>query len=167
MYEIPKTTYTFSAWTVDEHGEDTEVKIEFSTREETLTDMCEKFGDFLRATGFSYVKDVIAYDTWEDERYEGSEPDHSLDFGTDEEQPDLFDNEVIDFPGTSTTADYTTSGSFSMYPGDITVTYGGADISTTSENITLTTSPIDATINVRNSIDDATPEEWDALRSKN
>jgi hypothetical protein len=166
MKALPKTTYTFSSWVVDDYGDDKEVKIEFSTSEETLTDMCEKFGDFLRATGFSYVKDVVAYDTWEEDRYDSSEPDDTLDFGTDEEQPDLFDNSVIDFPVTSTTTDYTASGSFSMYPGDIQVTYGGADISTTSENITLTTSPIDATINVRNSIDDASPEEWDALKGK-
>ena len=151
---MPKTTYTFSSWTVDEYGDDKEVKIEFTTQEETLTDMCEKFGDFLRATGFSYVKDVVAYDTWEDERYEDSNPDISLDYS--DEQPDLFGDY-------QTMSDSISLGDINLgsvnVDDNIDITTGG------SVDYTLTSSYPDVTVTYGNSIDDATPEEWNAVNA--
>jgi hypothetical protein len=155
MMTMPKTTYRFSAYSYDEDTQDnSETIIEFTTQEETLTELCEKFGDFLRASGFSYVKDVIAYDTWEDERYEMSDPDESLDFSSEQPSVDdgiqlsMFDTDsgTVSFSTDATSPTYTTG---TMYPGDINITYGGV-----------------STVPVRNSIDDATPEEWNEVNRK-
>lgn len=56
MVTIPSTTYTFSSYTFDEVTKETsETKVEFSTTASTASQMAEKFEDFLRANGFSWV----------------------------------------------------------------------------------------------------------------
>lgn len=166
MNTFPKTTFVMESHCYDESNNDTnEVRIEKTTQEETVTELSEMFMKFLQANGFSYVKGVsvvtdggveLMTDDYysyveESDESESSEPDVTLDFFSDEEQPDVSvnidtDQLQFEFPtdnvalGETYTA--TATGSFNMYPGDITVTYG-------------------------NSIDDATPEEWNAVSKIN
>lgn len=172
MNTFPKTTFVMESHCYDESNNDTnEVRIEKVTQEETVTELSEMFMKFLQANGFSYVKGVSVVtdggnELMTDDYYsyveggeesESSEPDVTLDFFSDEEQPDVDDVNIytnqleFDFPTDNVTLGetYTTTGSFNMYPGDITVTYGG-----------------DTTLNYGSSIDDATPEEWDAVAKK-
>lgn len=53
MFEMPKTTYMFSACTRTREGRETEdVTIEWDTQEATLDELCERFERFLKASGF-------------------------------------------------------------------------------------------------------------------
>jgi len=116
-YNIPTTTYTFNAYTYNEENSDTtDVKVEWSTKEKLLQDLCDKFADFVRAAGYTYVTNI----TFETESSSLGYCDEEWDFSSEQpEQPEL------DFgqPG---------------HPyDDVKVTYG-------------------------RSINDATPEQWNA-----
>jgi hypothetical protein len=86
MITFPKTTYRFSAYSFDNTTEDSsEVNVEFTTQEETLSEMCEKFASFLRATGFDYVAE-IDWKSWSevDKDVNSTDPFAQSDYG---EQP--------------------------------------------------------------------------------
>ena len=161
MTTFPRTTFTMESYSYNENDDNVdEVRITKTTQEETVTELAEMFLKYLQANGFTYAKGIAVmtdggsefttddYYAYEEER---SEPDVTLDFYGDEEQPDInidTDQLQFEFPtdnvtlGETVTMNTSYSGSFNMYPGDITVTYSGG------------------------SIDDATPEEWDAVAKK-
>lgn len=168
MIEFPKTTYTMESYTYREDSNDSdEVRISKTTQEETVTELSEMFMKFLQANGFSYVKGVSVVtdggiEFMTDDYYsyvednESSEPDDTLDFYDDEEQPQA----EFDF-------------SSEVYPADVSLNITTEPVSLQvkgydTESI-WSQSPAYASVNVngvnvRSSIDDATPEEWDALR---
>lgn len=45
----------------DGFGREVKTTIEFDSLDMTYDAVCDKFADFLRATGYSYIKTVIAY----------------------------------------------------------------------------------------------------------
>lgn len=80
MVNIPSTTYTFSSYTFDEvTKESSETKVEFSTTASTASQMAEKFEDFLRANGFSWVGRVEILSTDEVNEEYGSGEDEKIE----------------------------------------------------------------------------------------
>lgn len=198
MYQLPKTTFTFSAYTFDEKTDtDNEVKIEFSSREETLDEVLEKMTDFLRAVGFGYVDELEAIKRTNFSNTNYDDPQFETDGASD--QPYVSDADWDSyFESTGqVSADFFPEeefdgqmrfnfGSDNPYK-DVKVTYANSavesdikldiamqpvDLSVTPQesqySFVVNTSPEvgNATVKVRNSIDDATPEEWDAVNRK-
>lgn len=132
MIKMPRTTYSFNAYTYDEDTTDTtDVKLEWTTQEETLQELCDKFANFLRVGGFSYVTN-ITYET---------EGDARSDYDNEDEWSPFVDDE-LDWTSKQPELDEVDNRQFELdfgepkYYGDIKVSY--------------------------NSIDDASPEEWNA-----
>jgi len=194
MYEIPKTTFTFSAMTFDEkNDEDTEVKVEFSRREETLDEVLEKVTDFLRACGFGYVDRLEPITRTNFSNTEYNDPVTSEQYGYGafgEPQPDVeLDLHWDDFPNSTEDArdwaggdDGQMSFNFASDKIDLSMGYeSDFKYEITPDPVKVTTSPVtdysysvnygdvnitSAGVKVRNSIDDATPEEWNEVNRK-
>lgn len=164
MIEFPKTTYTMESYTYNEgNGSNDETRISKTSQEETVTELAEMFMKFLQSTGFTYVKGVavmtdsgVEFTTDDYYSYsdESSEPDVTLDFYDDEEQPEF------DFSSEVSPADV----SLNITTEPVSLQVKGYD----TESIWYQSHPYASVnvngVNVRNSIDDATPEEWDALK---
>lgn len=97
MITMPRTTYTFNAYTYDEQTTDTtDVKVEWTTQEEQLQELCEKFADFVRGAGFSYVTG-ITYETStaEDSKYYAEDDNISFpDWDFSSEQPEIDESQI-------------------------------------------------------------------------
>ena len=137
MFTFPKTTWTFSSYSQNQHGDDTEARIEFTSQEETLSELCEKFADFLRASGFSYVEAIVPM-TFEEEMA-GSGPDTSLDFSEDFNIDTTQLNFDFAVDNVTPIRDY----------GDVNITYNGTNVN--ADGISMS------------SIDSITPEQWDSM----
>lgn len=189
MHKLPKTTFTFSAYTYDENDDtDNEVKVEFSSREETLDEVLMKVTDFLRAYGFGYLDELepITRTNFSNTNYE--DPDYGYG-ARGEPQPDVdWDEYFTTTPNVS--EDFGVAGSndgqmsFSFEPDKIDLTMGYESdfkYSITPDMVSVKPTPVtdysysvnygdvnitSAGVKVRNSIDDATPEEWNEVNRK-
>lgn len=177
MIEFPKTTYTMESYTYHEGiGSSDEVRISKTSQEETVTELAEMFMKFLQGNGFTYVKGVAVmtdnglefttddyYSYFEDN--ESSEPDVTLDFYDGEEQPefDFYDGEEqfeFDFSSEVNPADV----SLNITPEPVSLQVNGYPTESIWSQSPGYASVNVTGVNVRGSIDDATPEEWDALK---
>jgi hypothetical protein len=196
MYELPKTTFTFSAMTFDEkNDEDSEVRVEFSRREEMLDEVLEKVTDFLRAAGFGYIDrlEPITRTNFSNTEYEDPITSEKYGYGAfGEPQPDVsLDLHWDDFPNSTEDArDWAGAGgddgqmscNFESDKIDLSMGYeSDFKYSITPDPVKVTTSPVtdysysvnygdvnitSAGVKVRNSIDDVTPEEWNEANRK-
>lgn len=61
---IMKLEHTY----IDSNGQNVKVTHEFDTLDASHEDVCEKFADFLRGIGYSYIDSVVAYKVGEVEK---------------------------------------------------------------------------------------------------
>lgn len=140
------TTFTMESYSFDEREGTSEVTLQKTLTDCSVSDLSEMFLSFLQANGYTYAKGVAVVTDSGDEictddyhsyfASESSEPDTSLDY----DEPF-----TVNTSGLYVHADDTVTPSYatdSTY-GDVTLhNYG------------------DVKISYGNSIDDATPEEW-------
>jgi hypothetical protein len=156
-----KTQYTMSSYQYDDsegHGwnETSEINIQKTFVDEDVSDLSEMFLSFLQANGFTWAKGVsIITDTGEEHQTD--------DYGS-------YTNDAVD---TSWDVDYGEQPHFnfdSITESDvnleITPDIANVEVKGYSTESIWSQPPAYASVNVRTSINDATPSEWDDVARK-